>query len=79
MTAVRPRKLEHEPHQCVIVQCRVVFLKIGEIETIKERYNGEAFIQVRRRDWVHPGEESWEYGMFMVSNSAKPFRCPAIL
>jgi len=50
MTAVRPRKLEHEPHQCVVVQCRVVFLKIGEIETIKERYNGEAFIQLKWRE-----------------------------
>jgi len=34
----------------VKVFCRVLFLRMGEIQTIKERYNAEVFIQARWRE-----------------------------
>lgn len=36
----------------VIVELRVVFLKIGEIDTLKEQYSADTFIQAK---WREPG------------------------
>ncbi|CAF4685996.1 unnamed protein product, partial [Rotaria sp. Silwood2] len=35
----------------VTVELRLVFLKIGEIDTLKEQFQAEAFIQAR---WSEP-------------------------
>ena len=35
----------------VTVELRLVFLKIGEIDTLKEQFQAEAFIQAR---WCEP-------------------------
>jgi hypothetical protein len=35
----------------VTVEIRLVFLKIGEIDTLKEQFQAEAFIQAR---WCEP-------------------------
>ena len=38
----------HEPIKKafkVMVECKVIFLKIGEIETLKEQYNAEVYVQ----------------------------------
>jgi hypothetical protein len=35
----------------VTVEVRLVFLKIGEIDTLKEQFQAEAFIQAR---WAEP-------------------------
>ena len=37
--------------KCVRVEIRIVFLKIGEIETIKEQFQAEAFIEAK---WKEP-------------------------
>ena len=34
----------------VIVELRVVFLKIGEIDTLKEQYSADTFIQAKWRE-----------------------------
>jgi len=34
----------------VKVYCRILFLRMGEIQTVKERYNAEVFIQARWRE-----------------------------
>uniref|UniRef100_A0A1I8JP22 Neur_chan_LBD domain-containing protein n=1 Tax=Macrostomum lignano TaxID=282301 RepID=A0A1I8JP22_9PLAT len=45
-----PRKQEAEL-RAVVVEIRVVFLKIGEIDTLKELYHADAFIQAK---WKEP-------------------------
>ncbi|KAL7065130.1 hypothetical protein AAHC03_04961 [Spirometra sp. Aus1] len=47
--------------QAVVVEVRVVFLKIGEIDTLKETFRADAFIQAR---WPEPrlNEKSEEVG-----------------
>ena len=34
----------------VVVELRVVFLKIGEIDTLKEQYSADTFIQAKWRE-----------------------------
>jgi len=36
--------------KCVRVEIRIVFLKIGEIETIKEQFQAEAFIEAKWKE-----------------------------
>jgi len=43
----------HEPIKKafkVMVECKVIFLKIGEIETLKEQYNAEVYVQAKWRE-----------------------------
>ncbi|KAM7538104.1 hypothetical protein Aperf_G00000061959 [Anoplocephala perfoliata] len=51
----RRNTLSHPPYQVdaapVTVEVRVVFLKIGEIDTLKEMYRADAFIQTK---WPEP-------------------------
>ena len=45
-------------HLCtlqVMVELRVVFLKIGEIDTLKEQYSADTFIQAK---WREPALDS---------------------
>lgn len=40
----------------VIVEIRVVFLKIGEIDTLKEQYSADTFIQAKWREPLLDGK-----------------------
>ena len=40
----------------VIVELRVVFLKIGEIDTLKEQYSADTFIQAKWREPALDGQ-----------------------
>ena len=40
----------------VVVNVRVVFLKIGEIDTVKETYTAEVFIQASWREPLFDGK-----------------------
>ncbi|XP_064647158.1 gamma-aminobutyric acid receptor subunit gamma-3-like isoform X3 [Lineus longissimus] len=44
----------------VIVELRVVFLKIGEIDTLKEQYNADVFIQAKWREPKLDGKSTEE-------------------
>ncbi len=43
----------------VPVYIRVVFLKLGEIDTLKENFAADAFIQARWREPALDGKQDW--------------------
>ncbi|ELU17487.1 hypothetical protein CAPTEDRAFT_215265 [Capitella teleta] len=48
------------PYAKVVVELRVVFLKIGEIDTLKEQYSADTFIQAKWRESSLDGRTSEE-------------------
>ena len=54
----------------VVVELRVVFLKIGEIDTLKEQYSADTFIQAKWREPNLDGKPL-EVGL-VIYNNIKP-------
>ena len=52
----------------VIVELRVVFLKIGEIDTLKEQYSADTFIQAKWREPALDGKTLEVSGKTIIYN-----------
>ncbi len=62
ISEMKPRDLLLR-EECVKVEIRIVFLKIGEIETIKEQFQAEAFIEAK---WKEPSINRGELNELIV-------------